>query len=150
MTEFVDKLWNKQYEKLVEFKRKHFHCVVPCKYKEDASLGRWVDNQRHFHSKNIIRLDRKVLLDELGFVWSVAKSAQWNKQYGKLVEFKRKHGNCLVSRKYQEDMSLGKWVDTQRQFHCKNKMRQDRKELLEKIGFVWKVGRSSTTDVSYR
>jgi hypothetical protein len=145
-----DEKWNKQYEKLVEFKRKNGHCLVP-RYHEDTPFGNWLNEQRKLHANNTVRLDRKELLNKLGFVWSVAKSAQWNKQYGKLVEFKRKHGNCLVRRsRYQEDASLGMWVDQQRTAHTNNKMRVDRKVLLDEIGFVWKVYRSSTTDVSYR
>jgi hypothetical protein len=93
-------------------------------------------------------------LDEIGFVWKVDISALWNKQYGKLVEFKRKNGHCNVMARYQEDMSLGKWVGTQRGNHAKNKIRSDRKVLLDEIGFVWKVdtvgARCSTKDVSCR
>ena len=149
-----DKQWNKQYEKLVEFKRDNGHCCVPRTYQEDTSLGVWVVTQRHFHSKNTIRLDRKDLLNKLGFVWSVDNSALWRQQYEKLVEFKRKQGNCNVPRGYQEDVALGRWVRKQRQFHCKNTIQLDRKVLLDEIGFVSKVdtvaARSSTTDVSYR
>jgi hypothetical protein len=139
MSKFVDKQWNKQYEKLVEFKRKHGNCLVPSRYHEDMSLGKWVDKQRQLHTKNIIRLDRKVLLEEIGIVWRVDNSALWRQQYEKLAEFKRKNGNCLVPHKYKEDASLGKWVDSQRQFHSKNKLRLDRKGLLDEIGFVWRV-----------
>jgi uncharacterized protein YbgA (DUF1722 family) len=147
--------WNKQYEKLVEFKRKHGNCLVPRSYKEDTSLGEWVNWQRYSHIKNTIRLDRQGLLEEIGFVWRVDNSALWNKQYGKLFEFKRKNGHCLVPTKYPEDKSLGKWVDTQRQLHSKNTIRLDRKGLLDDIGFAWKAGgtvaaRSSTKDVSCR
>jgi hypothetical protein len=149
-----DKQWNTQYEKLVEFKRKNGNCLVPQKYEEDVALGMWVNKQRRSHSNNKIRLDRKGLLEEIGFVWRVNKSTLWNKQYEKLVEFKRKHGNCLVPRSYQEDVSLGNWVNNQRQFHSKNKLRLDRKGLLEELGFAWKAdtgaARSSTTDVSCR
>jgi hypothetical protein len=147
MTELYDKFWNKQYEKLVAFKRKHGNCLVPSRYQEDLSLGAWVDTQRRFHSKNIMRQDRKGLLDEIGFVWRVANSAQWNKQYEKLVEFKRKHGNCLVPRGYQEDMSLGMWVSRQRHFHNKNTIQLDRKDLLDKLGFVWRVDNSALRNI---
>jgi hypothetical protein len=153
MAEF-DPQWHPQYQKLVEFKRENGNCLVPRSYQQDKSLGTWVDTQRTFHRKNTIRLDRKDLLNKLGFVWSVAKSAQWNKQYGKLVEFKRKNGHCLVPKKNKEDgLSLGIWVSNQRQLHIKNKIRPDRKVLLDEIGFAWKVekvaARTSTTDVSY-
>jgi hypothetical protein len=145
-----DKQWNKQYEKLVEFKRKNGHCLVPSKYEEDKVLGVWAVTQRHFHSKNTIRLDRKKLLDEIGFVWSVDYSARWNKQYEKLVAFKRKNGHCIVPKRYPQDLSLGKWVGVQRSNHAKHTIPQARKNLLNKLGFVWKVfdtvaARSSTT-----
>jgi hypothetical protein len=44
----------------------------------------------------------------------------------------------MVSSKYEQDKSLGKWVSTQRQCHAKNKMRPDRKIILNEIGFAWK------------
>jgi hypothetical protein len=156
MTEFVDTQWNKQYEKLVEYKRENGHCNVPTRnYHEDMSLGAWVRSQRKLHSKNTIRLDRKDLLNKLGFVWRVDRSALWNTQYEKLVEFKRKHGHCLVPQRFQEDVALGMWVSKQRQFHSKNTIRLDRKVLLDEIGFAWKAdiggaAHSSTTDVSCR
>jgi hypothetical protein len=145
MRNFDDKNWNKQYGKLVEFKRKNGHCLVPRRYPEDASLGRWVAKQRETHVTNKLRLDREGLLEEIGFVWRVDLSVRdetgspWKKQYEKLVEFKRKNGHCLVPKKWPEDASLGTWVDTQRQFHSENKLRLDRKGLLEELGFVWNV-----------
>jgi hypothetical protein len=131
--------WHLQYDKLVEFKRKNGHCLVPKRYQEDACLGNWVGRQRESHRKNKLRPDRKGLLDEMGFVWSVANSTPWHQQYEKLVEFKRNNGHCIVPQRYQEDASLGNWVLTQRQLHSKNKLRLDRKLLLNEIGFVWKA-----------
>jgi hypothetical protein len=43
--------------------------MVPFSYEQDKSLGRWVDTQRTYHNNNKLRLDRKELLDEIGFVW---------------------------------------------------------------------------------
>ena len=63
------KKWNLQYEKLVEFRQKIGHCIVPFRYEDDKSLGLWVHKQRSHHTKNIMRPDRKDLLDELGFAW---------------------------------------------------------------------------------
>jgi hypothetical protein len=158
-----NKTWHQQYQKLVEFKRKNGHCLVPIRYEKDLSLGKWVGKQRFNHCKNKLPLERKGLLDEIGFVWKAPGVAtnnknndkNWHQQYEKLVEFKRKNRHCNVPRGYQEDsLSLGIWVKNQRQFHKRNKLRLDRKGLLEEIGFVWKArnlaARSSTTDVSYR
>jgi hypothetical protein len=151
MTEFVDKLWKNQYEKLVEFKQKHGHCLVPRRYQEDVSLGMWAHRQRKLHAQNKMRqLDRKELLEELGFAWKAPKNAietatanahdkNWQTQYEKLVEFKRKNGNCLVPKAYKADASLGDWVQTQRRYHIKGIIRVHRKALLEELGFAWKA-----------
>jgi hypothetical protein len=163
MRESEDKKWNKRYEQLVEFKRKHDHCRVPKRYREDMSLGAWVGNQRRYHVTNKIPIDRKELLDEIGFVWKVRAAGNykrktdnetWHLQYEKMAEFKRKNGHCLVRKRHHEDVSLGTWVSKQRGNRAKNKIRPDRKGLLDEIGFAWKAdtvsARSSTTDVSCR
>jgi hypothetical protein len=146
MTEFEDtQFWNKQYEKLVEFKRKNGHCFVPTRYQKDMSLAIWVTTQRGLLANNAIILDRQDLLDELGFVWKARVSKtdkKWHQQYEKLVEFQRNNGNCLVPQRNQGDVPFGKWVRYQRQRHCKNHLQLDRKELLDKIGFAWRVDKS--------
>jgi hypothetical protein len=97
-------------------------------------------SQRARHAKNKMRQDRKELLDKLEFVWiSDALDSQRNEQHEKLVEFKTKNGHCAVPHKCEKDESLCFWVASQRQHHAKNKMRQDRKELLHKLDFVWKA-----------
>jgi hypothetical protein len=63
------KLWHQQYEKLVEFKRKNGHSKVPYRYKQDKSLGRWVNRQRVMRTLNKMRPGRQELLDKLKFAW---------------------------------------------------------------------------------
>jgi hypothetical protein len=147
-----DKQWHLQYEKLVDFKRKNGHCNVPASYEQDESLGRWVKRQRKCHTNNKMRQDRMDFLDKLKFVWKVeivdsnhwsfegadSKEKQWHLHYAKLVEFERKNGHCMVPSRYEQDKTLGSWVAKQRGYHNINKMRQHRKELLDKIGFAWK------------
>jgi hypothetical protein len=76
---------------------------------------------------------------------------QWDRLYEQLVEYKRINGHCMVTCKYEQDKSLGRWVSDQRSYHNKNKLRPDRKELLYQIGFAWNARacavRSSITDV---
>jgi hypothetical protein len=66
------------------------------------------------------------------------RDKQWNIKYEKLVKFQRKKGHCMVPDKYEQDKCLGKWVSYQRGLHNNNKMRQDRKTILDEIGFAWK------------
>jgi hypothetical protein len=145
-----------QYEQLVEFKRINGHCMVPNRHEEDKSLGRWVSDQRKYHSNDTIRQDRKIILDEIGFVWSVEKvtntnDAAWHQQHEKLVGFKRKYGHCMVPARYEQDKSLGIWVSAQRRFHNNNKLRLDRKRILDEVGFFWNrralPARASSADV---
>jgi hypothetical protein len=154
----LDEKWNMKYEMLVEYKRTNGHCMVPSRYQQDKSLGIWVRDQRTLHKSNKkkIRPDRKRILDEIGFVWTVenAKSTNdklWYQQCEKLVEFKHEKGHCMVTQRYEQDKSLGHWVRNQRNIYKNNKLRLDRKELLDRIGFAWKAGtlaaRSSTNDV---
>jgi hypothetical protein len=155
----IDMKWNGQFERLLEFKQEHGHCIVPDQYEKDVPLGTWVKNQRRRNIINTIRQDRKELLDKHGFTWKPACGGdrrasakdpreseyhmKWMHQYEKLVKFKQEHGNCLVPWYYDEGVSLislGAWVSTQRQRrHGQNEMRQDRKQLLDKLGFVWNV-----------
>jgi uncharacterized protein YbgA (DUF1722 family) len=158
-----EKLWHQQYEKLVEFKRTNGHCRVPRSYEQDKSLGPWVSTQRACHKNNKLGPDRKIILDEIGFVWKddgadrIFKQPNdklWHQQYKKLVEFERKNGHCLVPNRYKQDASLGLWVSNQRKSHTHNKMRRDRKELLDALDFVWngraRAVRSSTSTTDVR
>jgi hypothetical protein len=70
-----DKLWHEEHQKLVKFKGKNGHCMVPRSYEQDKTLGRWVSTQRKYHNKNIVRPDRKGLLDETGFAWKAVSLA---------------------------------------------------------------------------
>jgi hypothetical protein len=150
MTEYI-KQWHLQYQKLVEFKKKNGNCIVPRRYQEDASLGSWINHQRRVHANEKLRLDRKGLLDDIGFVWRDANStpSSWNQQYEKLVAFKQNNGHCIVPKRYQKDASLGKWVSTQRTTHSKTTIRPERKELLDAIGFVWRVPNSASWHQQY-
>ena len=119
-----DHKWHLQHEKLAEFKRKYGHCKVPRGCEQDKTFGCWVDTQRTFHAEKNMRLDRKELLDEIGFVWE-SKSQNldklWNLQHDKLVELKQKNGHCVVPQVYELDKSLGYWVRAQRKYHTQNK-----------------------------
>jgi hypothetical protein len=58
--------------------------------------------------------------------------AAWMEKYRLLCEYRQCHGNCRVPRR---DPVLGLWVGNQRMILKNGTMRNDRRELLEKIGF---------------
>jgi hypothetical protein len=153
MSREVDGISNMKSWSSLNKRKNGQHCSVPRTYQEDVSLGKWVSNQRQIHVTNTLRLDRKVLLDELGFAWKRRAAGNykketgdiWHKQYEKLVKFKQKNGHCFVPKRYQEDVSLGAWVSDQRNNHTNTSILQDRKEPLDELGFTWKV-RTSGAD----
>jgi hypothetical protein len=148
-----DKKWNMNYEKLVKFKRTNGHCMVPYRYEQAKSLGKWVSNQRSGNNNNKIRLDRKELLDEIGFAWKSdgannydddklwhqQSEKLWRQQYERLLEYKRKNGHCKVPKRYEQSESLGQWVKNQRAGHANNKILPEQKKILDGIGFAWKA-----------
>jgi hypothetical protein len=151
-----DTQWNRQHQQLVEFQRINGHCMVPYNYQPNKSLGYWVSRQRIAHKNNKLRLDRKDLLNQIGFAskddsYQTVKQSddkRWHQQYEKLLHFKRLKGHCQVPRIYQQDKSLGVWVMNQRLRHANHKLLRDRKELLDDIGFVWKADNSFATRAS--
>jgi hypothetical protein len=125
-----DKKWLQQYENLKAYKGEHGHCNVDTR--EDGLVG-WVERQRTTFRGNKLRKDRKELLDEIGFDCEPGNTF-WLQQYENLKAYKDEHGHCNVNTK--ED-GLGNWVHTQRTLFRGNKLRKDRKELLDTIGLIW-------------
>lgn len=68
---------------------------------------------------------------------------KWEQMYHRLMQYREKHGNCLVPNRYKEDRSLGQWVSAQRRQYKQlhngedSPMTTDRAALLENLGFVW-------------
>jgi hypothetical protein len=71
-----DKQWDQMYRRLVSFKEKNGHCLVPYSYPPDPSLAMWVVTQRRVYNNKTwygsnakIQNERKDQLDQLGFEW---------------------------------------------------------------------------------
>lgn len=75
----------------------------------------------------------------------------WHRHYADLQQYKEKYGNCLVPQNYADNRKLGLWVMQQRRQYTllqqgKNsslsgKRGDYRLQLLEDIGFVWRLDR---------
>jgi hypothetical protein len=147
VSDFHEKQWNDNFEHLIGYKQEYGDCLVPRKY-IDPSLGHWVRGQRRNFKNDTIREDRKRRLDELGFDWGTGRYQQklsrdtskndfrWKNMYQKLVDFNQQNGHAMVPT-YQK--GLGHWVSKQRVRYRNGRMTDDRKELLDEIGVVWKI-----------
>jgi hypothetical protein len=148
--DWKEKKWYHRYEQLVIFQRQNGHCLVPGKIN---SLWRWIKTQRVNYERNELRKDRKDLLDQLGFVWngrSYHEDKQWYRHYEQLVAFQRNHGHFNVKVMKEEDKTLVTWVRNLRSRPTNNNiLRQDRKDLLDKLGFIWEARTWNDDSISW-
>jgi hypothetical protein len=134
---FFGSIWKRRFEELKYFKNIHGHCNVPCNYFNNKELGNWVKNQRQFFKKKILEKNRISLLNDLGFEWirrETPLKLSWNERYKELKNYIACFGNGMVP---QRCGALGKWVQKQRDLFRKNKIKNERKELLSSINFIW-------------
>jgi superfamily II DNA or RNA helicase len=65
----ISAFWDKMFAALIDYKRKHRHCNVPTKWKENRRLASWVVNQRS--RRALLGEDRIRRLEEAGFQWQI-------------------------------------------------------------------------------
>ena len=83
-------------------------------------------------------------LEKIGFIWEV-NIAIWEDYFAALVRFKEREGHCKVpdNRARVDGLDLGRWVSRQR---ANKGLSQERRQRLEKIGFIWDARLPLTAD----
>jgi hypothetical protein len=156
--ERVEFEWNEKFKRLKEYRQIYGDCKVPqssVSVDEEFThwveeLGSWVSVQRANSKKGKLSSDRTSKLESLQFEWvcynqssnnrcTTYADEKWHHQYLKLVDFHKEHGHCIVKNFYDRDKSFGMWVMKQRHNNAEKAMPEDRKQLLDELGFVWKV-----------
>lgn len=99
--------------------RKHGHCLVPNRYKEDPSLGSWVATQRRTYkiltsggsASSGMNIDRAKRLMELGFEWETSdpRHVPWEERYEELKAFVAANGHAEVPMRWEENVQLSNW-----------------------------------------
>jgi hypothetical protein len=134
-----EKQWLQYVKTLKEFKAKFGHCRVSSVY-TDLRLAKWVAIQRKHKKEGRLRADREKILRAIGFSFyedvAIHLEEKWMDSYKKLIAFKKKYGTTSVPESYP-DKKLVYWVSHQRA--KKSTMPRNRKVLLNKIDFVWRV-----------
>jgi len=129
----IETSWNQMFEQLKAFKKKHGHCDVPDRWKENSKLGIWVGNQRM--KKDHLSSEKRSRLDSIGFDWN-PREAAWNQMFEQLLAFKKKYGHCNVPFSYSENKKLGSWVANLRS--RKYRLSQNNLAKLDSLGFEWR------------
>jgi DUF2075 family protein len=150
--------WNEKFKKLKEYRQIYGDCKVPQSSIDEEltpwveELGKWVSAQRSKYKMGKLSSGRKSNLESLQFEWVLREPVmnrdttnvdeKWHRQYLNLMDFHKEQGHCIVKVFYDRDKSLGGWVGHQRRIYAENTMPEDRKQLLDELGFVWKVDRA--------
>lgn len=132
----LDSKWEEGLRHLIIYKERKGHCRVHQHHKEsDFALGKWVSIQRV--SENVLSEERRRRLDTLGFVWD-ALETNWEEGFKHLTIYREREGHCRVPHGHKKNgFRLGQWVSVQRR-NRKN-LSEERRQELEKLGFVWDV-----------
>lgn len=141
------KVWDSHFQRLVEFKKKNGHTMVPTYYPEDRALGNWVRNQRLNYKMGTLKEYRLSKLNEIGFMWVFydRSTDRWDEMFIRLKKYKEEYGDTSVPLRYSADTQLGAWVNYQRTSHRQKKLAQDKVDKLEELGFEWNPLKHATS-----
>lgn len=144
-----DNDWPLKYKEAVKFYEKNGHLRVPNTYTQNGiNLGRWIQIQRQLYKKNKVTYDRVVLLNKIGMVWNLDRSLKYNLKwalvYKEVLKYYEENGNIEIPIDYfviinDEEVYLNNWIAVQRTMFLQGKLSLDKKEMLDKVGMVWKI-----------
>ena len=138
----TDDMWFNRFEHLKQYKSKNGDCNVPATYEENQPLANWVRRQRAQYKLSKLLKDRINMLNAIGFEWTTPprQYTAWNDKLEELKLYKCRHGDCNVpAAKYNENQSLGYWVERQRTRYKHSTLTEERINMLNDIGFEWTV-----------
>ena len=130
---------------MVAYKKENGDCYIPQRYPDNPRLATWASSQRTSYRQmrspktyrtGIMTQERIRRLEGLGFDWDPSET-RWPKKYQELIDYRKKHGDCDVSRWSPEDSVLGSWVSIQRRRHQRGELPPDKIKAMEKLGFDW-------------
>lgn len=133
----LDFEWKMRFNELVAYKSSYENVNVPSDW--PSGLGKWISQQRVGNKNGFLSNERKVLLDEIGFIWDSFEE-KWEAAFNELLRYKAEHGNVSVPQDWPTN--LGRWVGTQRKLVKEGKLSPEREKRLNNIGFVWSINKS--------
>ncbi len=141
--------WEYMYKEATNYYKEKGNLKVPTVYSyikdgEKIKLGSWIATQRVIYKNGKLSAKRKELLNEIGMIWKINNAYSWEYMYEEAVNYYKKKGNLRVPMVYSyikddEVINLGNWIVSQRIIYNNGKLSAKRKELLDKIGMVWKA-----------
>ncbi|CAJ1943074.1 unnamed protein product [Cylindrotheca closterium] len=133
---YSPRTWNERLEALINFKLEHGHTNVPSRNFHDRGLAEFVVQLKN--NSDELNVEQKDALCDLGFDWTTGqekKERAWDENLDRLDKFHKEHNNFAVH-KFAEFKKLHGWLIWQRNLQLHGRLREDRKERLEGIGYT--------------
>jgi hypothetical protein len=134
--------WDKMFICAKKYFLEYGNLEVPKGYitEEGINLVKWIIRQRQDYKKGKLTSEQIKALESIGILWNPYRE-KWDKMFSYAKEYFLEYGNLLIPQRYiiKEDINLGIWIVTQRQFYKKNKLSTEQIKQLEAIGMVWSL-----------
>lgn len=130
--------WDAMYDRYRQYAMNHDHVVACVVTASDPKLANWIKNQRASFNKGMMKKDRKLRLDAVGFDFVVQKSKLWKRMYKNLACFHYKHGHLNVPVD-SGNIKLIKWMDVQRKRRLNDTIVDEEVRSLDQLGFDWQL-----------
>lgn len=99
----------------------------------EGEVSAWCNTQRQARKNGTLTKERIRRLDSIGFIWEYDREEDWQEKCRQLSVFYRV---CHRWPKSTEG-SLGAWCVTQRKMWKNGQLLPERKETLDRLGFIW-------------
>eukprot|EP00522_Entomoneis_paludosa_P001610 CAMPEP_0172471124 /NCGR_PEP_ID=MMETSP1065-20121228/67655_1 /TAXON_ID=265537 /ORGANISM="Amphiprora paludosa, Strain CCMP125" /LENGTH=965 /DNA_ID=CAMNT_0013229211 /DNA_START=275 /DNA_END=3172 /DNA_ORIENTATION=+ len=132
-----DVVWMKTYKEVKAFYDTygHINFLSEGDTEELQFCHSWIKRQRNDYNSSKLSDEHIDLLNEVGFD-SDPRQTQWNSKCEELAHFFAKNGRENLPTKVQ-DKTLYNWGQTQLKVYRAKKMKQERIDRLNAIGFPW-------------
>ncbi len=147
-----DDEWLRGIGLLTRYVEEHGDSRVPGDHvaSDGTALGAWVARRRWEHRHGLLRAERVGELAALGFEWTVTPQPGMTRAtddrafrawVDALETYRDGSGHCRVPAGFAtpDGRRLGDWVAYTRARHAKGLLAQDRVEVLDRLGFEWRV-----------
>lgn len=124
--------WEKNFEKLKEYKEENGHTNVPVNLEEDLVFGRWVQKQRRI--KNSLSPEKLADLNSLDFIWD-GNEYVWYNNFETLNQFIQTNNRMP---NYKENLKLYNWMNQQKIKYNNLRLDEEKVTLLEGLGLVFR------------
>ena len=159
--------WEEMYEYAKIYYEHYGNLEVPATFKTNDGytrddkngeiyLGSWIRSQRIRYENNKLSEDKIKLLEHMGMRLEINKIIHfgWDKMYEYAKKYYEHFGDLRVAARFRTNdgytsdkngqIKLGSWIDTNRNAYKKNKLSEERVELLQQIGMIWDVRKNKS------